>query len=102
MNENQSKGKSRAETVTASILAVCLVVYFAFPAIVYVPAFAWYHGGSVPVRVWRRCEVLCWPALLLADRLPWYGNMIRAEFEFLATGFKVSTTFTPQDLLGVT
>ena len=89
MGENQSKSKSQTGAITASILAVCLVVYLAFPVVVYIPLFALYHGQFISRKNSRPCEVLLRPAAMLGENFEWYGNLVGKEFDFLMGKFHI-------------
>jgi len=87
VNENPSK--SHAGTVTAGILAVVLI-YFAFPVIVYVPLFAWYHGSVVPRRAYDWFAVLADPAENVCERSAVYSRVVYEEYLFLLRVFSIS------------
>jgi len=89
MSQNESsKSKSHTGAVTVSILAVVLI-YFAFPGIVYVPLLTWYHDREIPSGALRWNYVLYRPAEKIGDYSKWYAGTLRGEWRFLLGAFNI-------------
>ena len=92
MNENESKieakGKSHVGTVAAAILSVIIVTYLFFPVVLFIPAFAVYHGKRGPVP--RFYVHIMKPLYALEDRCPIYESLIEREFGLVEKYFRVN------------
>jgi len=88
-NQNEAKGKSHGGTLSAAILAVFLVGYFAFPVVLFIPTIVLRRVcGHVPATYKRIARVVMHPVGYMGRNVAWYGKMVDAEanFAFKAIG----------------